>query len=602
MLLKPTNLLFCFVAAVTFMRAEVPRPEYPEPQFQRPQWLTLNGNWKFAFDDKEQGVTEHWYTGALKSPRQITVPYCFESRLSGIGDTGFHNAAWYQRTFTVPNGWSGKHVLLHFGAVYYQASVWLNGHFLGAHVGGNVPFSWDITPQLKSTANVITVRVENPPTDRSIARGKQYWKPASAKIFYTRTSGIWQPVWLEATGENHLRFVHVTAGRDGTAHFEATLALRSQDPLTLSIKLFDGATQVAQTEAQSSQDQVQADVRVESVKLWSPAAPNLYTVKYELRQNGQIIDQVESYTGFRSVEVKDGRVAVNGSPVYLKFLLDQGYWPESILTPPSEAAIQRDIDLIQSMGFNGVRKHQKVEDPRFLYWADRRGLLVSGEIADAYEFTEEEVGRFSAEWTQAVQRDYNHPSIIIWNAINESWGVPDLAQPRQQAFLKEMYQLTHTLDSTRLVIDNEGWQHTDQTDLFAIHDYIKSGDDLYQRYKAITPNSTSFPKNGREALIPGYRYNGTPIYLSEFGGIAYIPNASDVPSQSWGYSGVEKTQEDALARLRQLYQGLAKTNTIVGICYTQLTDVEQEVNGLVTYHRQPKFKAEEIKKLNDLLQ
>ena len=602
MLLKSTNLLFCFVAAATFIQAQVPRPEYPEPQFQRTQWLTLNGQWNFAFDDKQQGLTQHWYAGALKSSRPITVPYCFESRLSGIGDTGFHNAAWYQRTVTVPRAWKGKHVLLHFGAVYYQASVWLNGHLLGSHVGGNVPFSWDITPQLMNAANVITVRVENPPTDRSIARGKQYWEPASAKIFYTRTSGIWQPVWLEATGENHLRFVHVTAGRDGMAHFEGALALRSQNPLTLSVKLFDGATQIAQTEAQTAQDRVRADLRVESVKLWSPAAPNLYTVKYELTQNGRIIDQVESYTGFRSVNVKNGRVAVNDCPIYLKFLLDQGYWPESILTPPSEAAIQRDIDLIQAMGFNGVRKHQKVEDPRFLYWADRRGLLVSGEIADAYEFTDQEVGRFTTEWTQAVERDYNHPSIIIWNAINESWGVPDLTQPRQQAFLKEMYQLTHTLDSTRLVIDNEGWQHTDQTDLFSIHDYIKSGEDLYQRYKDITPNSTTFPKNAREALIPGYRYNGTPVYLSEFGGIAYVPDASDVPSKSWGYSGVEKTQEEALARLRQLYQGLAKTNTIVGICYTQLTDVEQEVNGLVTYHRQPKFKTEEIKKLNELLQ
>ncbi len=599
---KALNLIACSLAATVAWAVGLPRPEYPEPQFQRAQWLSLNGNWNFSFDDKDEGLAARWFSGPLRSSREINVPYCFESRLSGIGETGFHRAVWYQRGFTLQPEWRSKHVVLHFGAVYYEAKVWLNGHYLGSHQGGNVPFSWDITPQLTRGANVITVRAENPPTDRSIARGKQYWKPKSAEIFYTRTSGIWQPVWLEATGENHLRFVHVTAGSDGVAHFEGVLAVRSPEPLTLSINVFDGDRQVATTEGQVVLDRVTAEVHVDGVKLWSPGAPNLYTLKYGLKQGGQTVDEVESYIGFRTVEVKDNHVSVNGRPIYLKFLLDQGYWPESILTPPSDAAILRDIDLIQAMGFNGVRKHQKVEDPRFLYWADRRGLLVSGEIADAFEFSDEEVQRFTGEWTQAVERDYNHPSIVIWNAINESWGVPDLTQPRQQAYLKEMYQLTHALDSTRLVIDNEGWQHTDQTDLFAIHDYVKSGEDLYARYKDVNPQSTSFPKNGREALIPGYRYNGTPIYLSEFGGIAYVPPATNVPSQSWGYSGVEKSQGDALARLTQLYQGLAKTKNITGICYTQLTDVEQEVNGLVTYDRKPKFEAGQIKKLNDLLQ
>jgi beta-galactosidase/beta-glucuronidase len=597
-----TRLSILVLTAAACVRAELPRPEYPEPQFQRPQWLSLNGPWHFAFDEGEQGIAQHWYAGPLKSARTITVPYCVESLLGGIHDTGFHTALWYQRSFTIPAAWKGKQVLLHFGAVYYEASVWLNGRFLGSHTGGNVPFSWDITAHLNATNNVLTVRALNPATDRSIARGKQYWELKSAKIFYTRTSGIWQPVWLEATGENHLRFVHVTAGADGVAHFEGALASRSQTPLRLSIKLFDGENQVAETEAQISLDQVKAEIHVDHPKLWSPAAPNLYTVKYELRQGANVLDQADSYIGFRTITITDGRVAINGSPIYLKFILDQGYWPETVLTPPSDAAIQRDIELAQSMGFNGVRKHQKVEDPRFLYWADRRGLLVSGEIADAYEFTDEEVGRFTAEWTGAVERDYNHPSIIIWNAINESWGVPDLSQPRQQAFLKEMYQLTHALDTTRLVIDNEGWQHTDQTDLFAIHDYAKPGETLYEKYSDVRPNSTSFPKNGRDALLPGYRYNGAPIYLSEFGGVAYIPPGTEMSTESWGYSGIEKTRESALARLTQLYEGIAKTKTIVGICYTQLTDVEQEANGLVTFHREPKFKAEEIKKLNDLLQ
>lgn len=578
-----------------------PRPEFPDPQFERAQWITLNGNWAFAFDDQDQGLVSGWQSRGLPSAREIAVPFCFESKLSGINDTGFHPVAWYQRPIRLPANWRGKHVLLHFGAVYYQASVWLNGQHLGDHKGGNVPFAFDITTSLRSGSNTLTVSTYNPPTDRSIPRGKQYWKPKSAGIFYTRTSGIWQPVWLEATGENYLNYVHITAGQDGNAHFEAFLAHHSSQPLGLEITISDGANVIASTMAQTAEDRASASLQVSSPKLWSPDSPNLYQVRYRLLNGTRPLDVVSSYFGFRSIAVANERVTVNDRPVYLKFLLDQGYWPESILTPPSDEAIKRDIDLIQSMGFNGVRKHQKVADPRFLYWADRRGLLVSGEIADAYEFSSEEVARFTSEWTSAVESDYNHPSIIIWNAINESWGVPVLSDPHQQAYLKELYQLTHTLDDTRLVIDNEGWEHTNETDLFALHDYEKSGEALYQKYKDVAPQSTSIPKNGRSALLPGYRYNGSPLYLSEIGGIAFIPPGANVPAESWGYSGVEKTEQAALNRLTQLYGGLAKLSNLAGICYTQLTDVEQEVNGLATYDRKPKFPAERVKALNDLL-
>ncbi len=588
--------------ASTLFSAAIPRPEFPNPQFERPDWITLNGSWAFAFDDRDQGLASHWYSHALPSSRQIAVPYCFESKLSGIGDTSFHPVSWYRREFQIPTSWRGQHVLLHFGAVYYQAAVWLNGQFLGSHEGGNVPFSFDATSALESgNNNTLVVRAYNPSTDRSIPRGKQYWKPKSAAIFYTRTSGIWQPVWLEATGENHLKYVHVTAGQYGRARFEGFLAAHPGHPLSLEVTVMDGEHKVASTTAQSDEDRVSAALQVASPKLWSPEAPNLYQVRYRVLDGSVPIDTVNSYFGFRTIAVAQDRVTINGKPVYLKFLLDQGYWPESVLTPPSDEAILRDIDLVQSMGFNGVRKHQKVADPRFLYWADKRGLLVSGEIADAYEFNTEEVERFTREWTAAVEFDYNHPSIIIWNAINESWGVPDLSDPRQQAYLKELYQITHTIDNTRLVIDNEGWQHTEDTDLFAIHNYEKSGEALYQQYKNVTPQSTTIPNAHREALLPGYKYNGSPLYLSEIGGIAFIPADTNVPGESWGYSGVEKTQEAALSRLTQLYQGLAKLNNLAGICYTQLTDVEQEVNGLATYDRKPKFPAERVKALNDLL-
>ncbi len=592
-----------FMASACLLTASVPRPEFPNPIFERADWVSLNGPWSFAFDDADAGIGARWYGRALVGPRQITVPYCFESKLSGIADTSFHPVVWYQRSIQVPAAWRGKHVLLHFGAVYYQASVWLNGQFLGSHEGGNTPFSFDVTEALRPGGNVLTVRAFNPPTDRSIARGKQYWKVKSAAIFYTRTSGIWQPVWLEAVGANHLKYVHVTAGQDGVVHFEGFLADHPAQPLTLEVTVLDGTQSVARATVQSVEDRVAGTVAVPNAKLWSPDAPNLYQLHYQLLSAGQPLDSVESYFGFRTVTVANDRVNINGKPVYLKFLLDQGYWPESILTPPSDEAIQHDIEFAQSMGFNGVRKHQKVADPRFLYWADRKGFLVSGEIADAYEFTEEEVARFNREWTEAVLRDYNHPAIIIWNAINESWGVPDLLKdPRQQAFLKDTYQITHTLDNTRLVIDDEGWEHTNDTDLFAIHDYEKSGEVLFQKYNGITPQGIAALKNGRIALIPGYKYNGSPLYLSEIGGIAYIPPGTKAPGESWGYSGVEKTEESALARLTQLYAGLAKLHNVAGICYTQITDVEQEVNGLATYDRKPKYPVEKIKALNDQLQ
>ena len=574
----------------SLIASDVPRSEYPQPQFQRSRWTSLNGTWDFAFDDLKPFA------------KRITIPYSFESKLSGIHDTGFHPVAWYRRSFEIPAAWKGEHVLLHFGAVDYRARIWLNGKLLGAHEGGNVPFSFDATDSLQPGRNTITVRAEDPPEDRTIPRGKQYWKPESEGIFYTRTSGIWQPVWLEATGEAHLDDVHVIAGQDGVAHFDGELAETPMTGLTVRISLFDGGTAAGSAEAKVALGRFSAAIPVAKAKLWSPESPNLYRVKYELLNGAKVLDSVDSYLGFRTVAVANDRVTVNGKPVYLKLLLDQGYWPESILTPPSEEAILTDINFIQAMGFNGVRKHQKVEDPRFLYWADRRGLLVSGEIADAYDFTEQAARRFTTEWMEAIKRDYNHPSIIIWNAINESWGTPDLKQPRQQEYLRGLYHLTHALDPSRLVIDNEGWEHTSDTDLFAIHDYIKSGEDLYNKYKDITPQSVTIPKNGRMALIDGYKYNGSPLYLSEMGGIAYIPPGAISFGKSWGYSGVEKTQDDAFARFTQLFRGLAKLHNMAGFCYTQLTDVEQEANGLLTYDRKPKFDAAKVKALLDFLQ
>ena len=382
----------------------------------------------------------------------------------------------------------------------------------------------------------------------------------------------------------------IDASLDGAVRFEATIArpqsdlelrvgVRSAAPVTGSSqapaqKPGAGASEITSATARFSGPRAALGVVVADPRLWTPRSPNLYDVTLELRRGSTVLDRVQSYFGFRTVGVEDGRVTLNHHPIYLKLVLDQGYWPESVMTPPTDDAIQRDIRLAKEMGFNGARKHQKIEDPRYLYWADRLGFLVSGEMPNAYVFTDQYVSRFTREWTEALRRDRNHPSIVIWAPLNESWGVPDLRDARQQAHLKALYRLTHTLDDSRLVIDNEGWEHTEATDLFAVHDYARSGDELLERYRSfgsakVLSAGTTIPPANTPVLVPGHRYNGLPLYLSEFGGIAFIPPGHQVPGDAWGYAGVEKTPESALERLRGLYAAIARLPAFAGVCYTQ---------------------------------
>jgi beta-galactosidase/beta-glucuronidase len=591
---------FLLLACVGLYAAAIPRPEYPQPQFQRDHWLSLNGAWEFEFDDANAGLDADWASGSRKFSRNITVPYCFESRLSGIGDTAFHPWIWYRRSVTLPADWKGRRVLLHFGAVNYWSMVWVNGKMAGSHEGGNTPFAFDVTPLLQPGANVLTVRAHFPPTDRYIPRGKQFWEPKSKSIFYTRTSGIWQSVWMEPVGASYLDRVKITPATDGAVRLEFAIA-RPQPDLEITASASFAGQAAASATAHTSTARTTALLAINEPRLWSPSSPNLYDLALELRRGGVVLDRVETYFGIRSVTAEDGKVLLNGNPIFLKMVLDQGYWPESILTPPTDEAIQYDIRMTKEMGFNGARKHQKLEDPRYLYWADHMGFLVSSEMANAYEFDDAYVGRFTREWTAAVERDYNHPSVVIWAPINESWGVPNLRDPRQQNHLKSLYALTHSLDATRLVVDNEGWEHTDMTDFFAIHDYARTGDLLYERYKDLGKASAGVPDNYKASLIPGFHYNGSPVGLTEFGGIAFIPPGHDVPQEAWGYSGVEKTADAALERLRGLYNAIARVPGFAGLCYTQLTDVEQEINGLMTYDRKLKFDAQKLREINALV-
>lgn len=571
------------------------RPEYPRPQFVRAKWLNLNGAWDFAFDDRDQGLEERWYDPANvegRFPQRIEVPYVFQSALSGIGRRERHDLLWYHRTFEVPAGWreGGQRVLLHFGAVDYRAWVWVNGELAAYHEGGHTPFHADITPLLAET-NHLVVRVEDVITDLTQPRGKQFWQEQSAGIFYTPSSGIWQTVWLEVVPAVHLTRVQLTPNVSaGTVTIACTAS--SPLPATAACEITFGGKFVASAEIALEGGSGEAAVAIPNARLWSPEDPACYDVTLRLSTGEGRPDEVRSYFGMRSIEVVDGKIRLNGAPYTMKLVLDQGYFPTGLLTAPSDADLRRDVELAREMGFNGVRKHQKVEDPRYLYWADRLGLLVWGEMANNYRFSETGVRRLVAEWQEVIARDYNHPCIVAWVPMNESWGVPALQQePRQRELLQALYHLTRVLDPTRLVISNDGWEHA-YSDLCTIHDYSSDAETLYARYAAMEEVLAYRPSN-RPLYVGDFRYEGQPILVSECGGIAF--RLGD--EQGWGYSTV--TDEEAFAAsYGRLVGALQRAPLLQGYCYTQLTDVEQEINGLLTYDRRPKLPLEIIRAIN----
>ena len=583
----------------------VPRPEYPRPDFQRAEWRTLNGDWQFEFDDANRGLKEGWYKPAQpKFSRRITVPFAFQTKLSGINVPDYHDVVWYRRDFDVPAAFraEAKRVLLNFGAVDYETIVWVNGTRVGEHRGGNTPFQFDITDNLQASGNSIVVRVFDPSTDRTIPRGKQFWEPKSAAIWYTRTTGIWQPVWLETAAPVHLKRLRITPDIDNSAVKIETILNQpavagEKIRLTATFRNNPAATVEISAKTEGGANPL-ATIHLNNQEIWSPERPNLYELRVELLSAaGAVIDSVNSYFGQRKVEAREGKVFLNNNPYYQKLVLDQGYWQDSTITPPTDEAIKYDIEMAKKFGFNGARKHQKVEDPRWLYWCDKLGFLVWGEMSNAFDiYTDDYVSRFNEEWIEVVQRDYNHPSIIAWTPINESWGTIRIAtDQQQQRHAKAMYYLIHSLDTTRLVQDNDGWEHTDITDIFGIHDYGR-GEELAEKYKILETDRTSIPRNGKEANAFGYKYNGSPIIVTEFGGIAYRIDAPK-KSNEFGYGNIEPTREAFLKRLDSTVTALRNNKAIVGYCYTQLTDVEQEINGLMTYDRKPKVAPEDFARI-----
>lgn len=577
------------------------RQEYPRPQFVRADWMNLNGEWDFRFDDGNLGEQQQWYNGTAMD-RTIIVPFSYESKASGIGEEEHHGNVWYQKKVTLPEKYKDKRAVLHFQAADYRTKVWVNGTFIGQHEGGYAAFSFDVTQALDDSANeqTIVVKIED-----SLScfqpRGKQRWKDENYGCWYTQTTGIWQTVWLEFVNDTSIGDVKITPDIDTrSVHFQYRIngsagpRLRVETAITFQGKPVKQVSAVVDRETVSLSLDITSDIHEWRVMLWRPGQPNLYDVEFVLYDGDKPVDRVTSYFGMRKISIENGFIYLNNQPLYQRLLLDQGYWPESLLTPPSEEAIIEDIDKTLEMGFNGVRKHQKIEDPRFLYWCDRKGLLVWSEMAATYEYSDEAVRCFTQEWADIVRQHYNHPCIVTWVPFNESWGIPQVYTDRkQQAFTEAIYHLTKSLDATRPVVVNDGWEHT-VSDILTLHDYEEFGEKFASRYRDKEPivrNEHSFSKH-RLAFAGGYEYKGQPIIISEYGGIAFKDG------KGWGYGSKVQSEEDFLRRYREITQAIKDVPYVCGYCYTQTTDVQQEINGLLTEDRQPKIDLKKIRDIN----
>ena len=586
-----------------------PRPEHPRPDFVRDTFLNLNGRWQFAFDDEDRGVADGWYRPGFTLDGEITVPFAYQSRLSGVGPTDeIHPVLWYRRSFRVPEEMAGRRILLRFGAVDFAARVYVNGRLAGTHRGGYTPFALDITALTDTAAeNDLCVRAEDAP-DCTQPRGKQYWKRGLMGCWYTPVSGIWQTVYLEAAGENAVRYIHITPDIDrGSMTAEIALERMPRGAVEAELTVSFGGETVRRVTAafESRVLRLPADLTggngPEAVRLWGPGHPDLYDCCVRILRDGAEEDRVGTYFGMRKIEVRGGQVYLNNSPLYQRLILDQGYWPDSLLTPPDDESIQQDIRYTLAFGYNGARKHQKVEDPRYYYWADRMGLLVWGELPSPYEYTDDTVRNLTDTLADFIERDFNHPCIITWVPLNESWGVKEiLTDRRQQMTSVTLYHLTKALDGTRLCSCNDGWEQT-VTDLCALHDYAAEKTVMAEHFAS----REKVDRQGcdlRACWAEGYGPRGEEAFMvTEYGGIAFSdigPQGSMGGMETWGYHDKVTDEEAFFERFRGVTDAIRALDYCRGYCYTQLTDVMQEINGLLTPDRKPKVDIKRFAAIN----
>ena len=576
---------------------EIERREYPRPQFRRENWQSLNGEWEFAFDDKNDGIKGGLWQGKKALPLKIRVPFSYQYPASGIGDTSQHDIVWYRRSFSLAEENRGRRALLCFNAADYQTDVWLNGVHILTHSGGFTPFSADITDFLKKGDNIIVVRCEDTLND-AVPRGKQSWTGSPFSCFYVPNTGIWQSVWLEFFGEDCIAEHSLLCDYDRTELYGelATLyglADEAEIAVTFDGKLIKRERLTLRGRHNKFRFALPRDYTDDYS--WSPENPRLLYVDFALYKGGKQVDLAHARIGMRKISVNEhGKICLNNRPYYQRLVLDQGYWQESGLTPPSAEALRKDIELAKAMGFNGARKHQKLEDPYYCYYAEELGFLTWCEMPSAYRFCTEEVTAITEEWQEIVKEGRNCTSNVCYVPLNESWGAREIGRDKaQQSFARALYCLTKSLDPTRLVSTNDGFENISPTDIVSIHDYgIARAEEFAEKY--LDGYDELYPQ-GWPLFAEGEKYEGQPVLFTEFGGRAM---QADAKGGAWGYSGAAANEEEFLKQLESIMQGVRSCN-FQGYCYTQLTDVQQEVNGLLTAERKPKADIQKLKAIFD---
>lgn len=562
----------------------IPRSEYPRPQFARPTWMNLNGAWQFEIDHggsgRARGLTD-------KNPldASILVPFCPESALSGVGNKDFMAAVWYRRTFTLPAEAAGQRVLLHFGGVDYKCEAWVNGQSVGVHEGGFASFTFEITDALRAGENTLVVCADDRMLRGHQPMGKQCPDYHSRGCHYTRTTGIWQTVWLEWVPKTYIRATKmIPDAANGCVLIDATIDGPAAGMELKAEAAFAGKAQGG-ARAKLDGHHARVTVKVEDVHLWTVGEGNLYDLTLTLEAGGAAVDTVESYFALRTISFDGKKCLINGKPVFQRLVLDQGFYPDGVWTAPTDEALRHDIEMSMAMGFNGARLHQKVFEQRFLYWADKLGYICWGEMGSwgIDPSRPDSMNVFLREWLEIVDRDFNAPCIVGWCPYNEVWGESN--EGLREMTLQMTYRATKAVDPTRPVIDTSGGLHA-QTDIYDTHDYEQNPEVYAERYK---PGAELYDQFARRQ-----HYDGKlPMFVSEYGGIRWTDDES-----GWGYGQAPKSREEFVSRYHGLTSALLNNPEHMGFCYTQLTDVEQEQNGLYTYHRVAKFPPEVIAAAN----
>lgn len=580
----------------------LPRPEYPRPQFARPtleapNWLCLNGAWQFEIDAGNSGRARGLVERDLD--QTITVPFCPESPLSGIEQQDFMPAVWYRRSVKLPANWAGQQILLHFQAVDYDATVWVNGVEVGRHRGGFTPFTCNISTAAKAGETaIIVVRAQDDP-DGPQPRGKQTVKQYAAHgAMYWRTTGIWQTVWLEPVPATYLTRPRISPDVANSRFLLEQPLVGPARGLRVRAILRDEQGEVSRAEvAADSGFTPMLDLPIPAAHrhLWSPSDPHLYNIDLTLLDgDGNVVDQAQSYAGLRSVTLDGPAILINGDPVFQRLVLDQGFYPEGIMTAPSDDALRRDIELSMAAGFNGARLHQKVFEERFLYHADKLGYLVWGEFGDwgcrgfgPDEDHQQPTAAYITEWLEALARDYSHPSIVGWCPLNETWQVLIDRTTVLDEVTRGLFLATKAMDTTRPVLDASGYSHrVAETDVYDAHDYTQDPETFREHHAYVAEGKPYMnSRNGQTWSLP---YAGQPFFVSEFGGIWWNPNAKP-GEDSWGYGERPRTIGEFYTRFEALCAILLDDPAMFGYCYTQLTDVYQEQNGIYTFDREVKF-------------